>query len=160
MIKLVLSVILTSTFTAFSGLPAPASSPSLSVVPGSYQTTNIPFTVAQNYFVKNTVTTLKEAKITTQEKFDEVFGAAATMGAGGQPTDINFSTHYVVAVVLPETDLSTTVTPVSLQRKSKNELILTYKTVVGQKQSYTTRPNFMIVVDKKHSGNITLKATK
>ncbi len=122
--------------------------------------TNIAFTVAKNYFVNNTVTKLDNPKIETAEKFNENFGMATTMGEEGRPTDIDFSKQFVVAVILPETDLETSITPISLQKNTKNEIILNYKSIVGQKQTYKTRPNFAIIVDKKENGNITMKEIK
>jgi hypothetical protein len=127
---------------------------------GKTQATNIAFTVAKNYFVNNTVTKLDNPKIETAEKFNKIFGMATTMGKDGKPTEIDFSKQYVIAVILPETDLSTNVSPISLLKNTKNEITLNYKSVVGQKQSWTSRPNFAIIVDKKENGNVTLKEIK
>jgi hypothetical protein len=85
---------------------------------------------------------------------------ATTMGKDGKPTEIDFAKQYVIAVILPETDLMTTVEPVSLQKNETGEITLTYKSVVGQKQTFTTMPNFAIIVDKTETGNITLKKIK
>ena len=122
--------------------------------------TDIVFCVAKNYFVKNTVEKLDNPKIETADKFHEIFGMATTMGQDGKPTEIDFTKQYVIAVLLPETDLLTTVEPVSLQRDKAGEITLTYKSVVGHKQSFTTKPNFVIIVDKVEYGNITLKEIK
>jgi hypothetical protein len=122
--------------------------------------TNISFTLAKNYFVKNTVAKLENPKIETAQKFNEIFGMATTMAKDGKPTEIDFSKQYVVAVILPETDLSTNVSPISLLKNTKNEITLNYKSVVGQKQSWTTQPNFAIIIDKKENGNIILKEIK
>jgi hypothetical protein len=122
--------------------------------------TDIPFTLAENYFVKNTVEKLDNPKIETIEKFNEIFGMATTMGDAGKPTEINFNEQYVIAVIQPETDLSTDITPISLMKNSENEITLNYKSVIGQKQSFTTRPNFAIIIDKKENGNVTLKEIK
>lgn len=121
--------------------------------------TSIAFTVARNYFVKNNAGKLHNPKIETAEEFNKIFGMATTMGKDGKPTTIDFTKQYVIAVVLPETDLATTVEPVSLRRNEKGEITLMYKTVVGQKQSYTTIPNFAIIVDKAENGTITVKTT-
>lgn len=119
--------------------------------------TDIPFIVAKKYFVKSTVKSLDNPKIETTEKFNEIFGMATTMGKDGKPTKIDFQKQYVIAIVLPETDLLTTVAPVSLQKDEKGKITLTYKTEVGQKQSFTTRPTFQILVDKTENGNLELK---
>ena len=119
--------------------------------------TDISFTLAKNYFVNNTVEKLDNPKIETAEKFNEIFGMATTMGKDGKPTEIDFEKQYVIAVILPETDLQTTIAPVSLQQDEKGNITLTYKTEIGQKQSYTTRPSFAVIVDKIENGNIVLK---
>ena len=124
------------------------------------EVTDISYTVAKNYFVKNTVKELDNPKIETEEKFHEIFGMATTMGKDGMPTDIDFDNQYVIAIILPETDLMTDVFPVSLQKDENGEITLTYKTVIGEKQSYTTRPNFQIIVNKAENGIIKLKEEK
>ena len=122
--------------------------------------TNISFTLAKNYFVKNNVKKLDNPKIATAEKFNEIFGMATTMGKDSKPTEIDFSKQYVIAVILPETDLSTNINPISLLKNTENEITLNYKSVVGKKQSFTTLPNFAIIIDKKETGNVTLKEIK
>ena len=122
--------------------------------------TDISFAPAKNYFVKNTVLKLDNPKIETAVKFNEIFGMATTMGEEGKPTKIDFTTQYVIACILPETDLMTTIEPVSLQKNPKGEITLSYKSVVGEKQTYTTIPNFAILVNKSENGKITLKEIK
>jgi len=117
---------------------------------------NIPFTIAKNYFVHNTVTKIDNQKMETAEKFSEIFGMATTMGAAGKPTEIDFSKQFVIAVILPETDMSTTIYPINLVKNTNNEITLHYKSVVGTKQSFTTRPNFILIVDKRENGRIIL----
>lgn len=119
--------------------------------------TDVPFAIAKNYFVKNTVNTLDNPKIETAEKFGEVFGMATTMGENGKPTNIDFSMQNVIAVVLPETDMDTQISPVALQKNEKGNMVLIYKSVVGQKQTFSIRPFFAIIVDKKETGPVTLK---
>lgn len=126
----------------------------------SQNMTNIDFTIAKNYFVNNTVTKLENPKIETVEKFNEIFGMATTMGTAGKPTEIDFSKEYVIGVILPETDVSTTIYPMSLLKNTKHEITLNYKSVIGEKQSFTTRPNFIIIVDKRENGTITLNKIK
>lgn len=121
------------------------------------ETTDIPFIVAKNYFVKNTFKSLDNAKIETSEKFNEVFGMAATMGEGGKPTEIDFQKQYVIALILPETDTMSTVVPISLKKDKEGKITLTYKKETGPKQSFSTRPTFQIIVDKTESGSLELK---
>lgn len=124
------------------------------------KTTDISFVLAKNYFVKDTIDKLDNPKIDTAEKFNEIFGMATTMGRDGKPTEIDFNKQYVIAVVLPETDLMTTIDPVSLQKDGNGKITLTYKKVVGQKQTYTIKPSFEIIVDKTENGTIELKEQK
>jgi len=121
---------------------------------------NISFTLAKNYFVKNTVEKLDNPKIQTSEQFNEIFGMATKMGKDGKPTEIDFKKQYVIAVIFPLTDLSTNINPISLFKNSKNEMTLNYKFVVGQKQSFTIRPYFAIIINKKENGKLTLKEIK
>lgn len=116
----------------------------------------VDFTLANNYFVKNAVKKLENPKIETQEQFDEIFGTAAHMGNHGKPTVIDFSKQNVLAVVLPGTDRQTEIYPISLQKDEKGEILLTYEVKVGQKQTYTIRPNFAVIIDKSERGNIRL----
>jgi hypothetical protein len=120
----------------------------------------IAFTVAENYFVNNTVTRLENPKIETAEKFQEVFGMATTMGQGGKPTEIDFAKQYVIAVILPETDLETKVEPVILQKNAEGKIVLAYKVTVGPKSTYTRVPNFAIIVDKADNGDVLLQEVK
>lgn len=126
-----------------------------------YQRNNIdiPYTIATNYFVKNTVSQIDNPKIETVEKFNEIFGMATTMGKDGKPTEIDFSKQFVIALILSETDLLTTIKPISLQ-KNNNEITFNYSLEVGAKQTFTSRPSLAIVVDKKEDGNVTLMEVK
>ncbi len=128
--------------------------------PSKAKATDIAFTVAKNYFVKNTVQSLDNPKIETAEKFQEVFGMATTMGKDGKPTAIDFNKQSVIALVLPLTDYDTSVEPVSLQKDESGKITLNYKKIVGQKQTYTIRPNLVIVFDKVEGGNVELKEQK
>lgn len=122
--------------------------------------TDIPFVVAKNYFVKNTVTAIENPKIETAEKFAEIFGMATTMSKDGKPTPIDFTQQNVLTVILPKTDMSTTITPISLQKNEKGDIVLSYKIIVGEKQTYFIKPNFIIIVDKAEKGNVVLKEIK
>ncbi|MFN7312406.1 MAG: hypothetical protein ACK5UI_02890 [Bacteroidota bacterium] len=122
--------------------------------------TDIPFTLAKNYFVNNTVEKLDNPKIETAKTFNKIFGMATTMGKDGKPTEIDFDKKYVIAVILPETDLMTSIYPISLQKDENGKITLTYKTVVGEKQSYRTRPSFEIIVDRTENGSIELREQK
>jgi len=126
---------------------------------GEIKATDVPFIVAKNYFVKNTVKQvgLENPKIETKENFDALFGAATTMGKNGKPTEINFSKQYVIAVVGDETDIATEISPVSLQKDDKNRVTLNYKTTKGSKQSFKIRPALIVIVDRNYEGPISIK---
>jgi hypothetical protein len=116
----------------------------------------IPYSIAQNYFVKNTVDSIPDHKIQTEEEFKRYFGYATTMGENGKPSVIDFSKQFAIAVVLPQTDLATTIKPVGLDKGKDKSIQLRYRIEVGSKQSYTSRPLLLLVVDKKFNGPLTL----
>lgn len=119
--------------------------------------TAIPFTVAERYFLKNNVGQLETPVIRTEEAFHALFGAAPVMGENGKPTPIDFATHYVIAVAKPETDVATSLEPVSLKRNKQGDIVFTYRAKKGEKQSYTIVPSLLIIVDKSETGNVVLK---
>ena len=114
---------------------------------------DLPFVLAKNYFVHNNVKFLDNPKIETQEKFNETFGMASTMGEDGKPTSIDFTKQMVLALVLNETEIETNVSPLQLIKKGK-DLTLNYKLVLGQKQSYTSRPFFAVIIEKIETDHI------
>ena len=122
---------------------------------------DIPYTIAQRYFVKNTVkpNSLKNPKIETAEMFDEFFGAATVMGEGGRPTQIDFSKQFVIAVISGDTNYSTEIIPVSL-KKGKDQIVFNYQIKVGEKLSFTIGPVLIIIVDKSNKGKVTTKQQK
>ncbi len=117
----------------------------------------IPYIVADRYFVKNAVESVENPKITTQAEFDKIFGTAAVMGKGGLPTTIDFSKQYVIAVVKPETDFNTKLIPLGLQKNEKGKIIFSYKVENGEKQTYTTVPCLVIVVNNTFPGDVVLE---
>ncbi len=127
------------------------------IAPKTVKTGTIPFIGIRNYFVKNTAKRVGFVKIETAEHFEAVFGMASISGAGGQPTKIDFSKQYVMAVIKPTTDLSTTLAPQTLERNAQGQLVLTYRYTTGEKQDYRLRPNFAIGVDKSETGTVILQ---
>jgi len=117
----------------------------------------IPYTVAHNYFVKNTVEAIENPKIETEAAFNSYFGAAATMGNNGKPTVVDFTKEFAITIILPTTDRTTTIEPVALKKAADHSLVFEYKVVVGDKQSYTSRPFLLVLVDKKMDGELRLK---
>jgi hypothetical protein len=118
---------------------------------------HVAYIVADHYFVNNTVKDFTSHKITDSKEFDTIFGMGAVMGKNGEPTSINFKTQYVIAIVKPETDHTTTLTPVSLVKNKNGKLLFTYRCETGAKQSYTIRPCLIIIVDKAHDGDVFIK---
>lgn len=110
---------------------------------------SIPFEVANSYFFKRGQTIPASPKITTAEEFGQLFGMATVMGPNGRPTDIDFDKQFVVAIVLPQTDIDTEILPVSVEAKD-DALICAYNVTTGEKQSFTIQPLSLIVLDKKY----------
>ncbi len=121
----------------------------------------INFTLARNYFVNNTVTDsdIRYLKVNNKEKFDTFFGMATKMGEDGKPTQIDFNNEYVIAVIMPETNLPTIITPISFERSDDNKLVLSYiiKTNDNQEQTFTTRPFFMLIINNLEQGELIFK---
>lgn len=116
----------------------------------------LPYKIAKNYYLKASQTYLNNPKIESQEEFNNLFGYASISSNEGASTKIDFSKQYVIAVTKNETNLETILKPLNLQKKG-NELILTYKYVTGEKKSFSTKPNFAIIVNKSITGKIVLK---
>lgn len=114
----------------------------------------VPFSVARNYFVSNQYSSQKPEvlTITTPEEFSRLFGMATAMGKDGRPTPIDFAKSFVIAKTLPETDIATTVAPQSLSKTSDGKLLLKSTVKRGEKQSYTTQPFYAIIVSRNYMG--------
>ena len=113
---------------------------------------DVAYTEGHNYFVRNDVTEVPTV-ITTLEQFERYFGMAAVMGKNGQPTAIDFAKQYVIAVVMPVTDIMTEMSVHSLKQKG-DTIVFTYRVKRGEHLSYSMRPMLMIVVDKKYKGEV------
>lgn len=113
----------------------------------------VPYVLAQHYFVKNTVAEDKNGafKIESQAAFDELFAAATSMGNNGMPTIIDFNKQFVIAIISPSSDLAPQIDQISL-KKLADGLHLNYKETLGEKQSFTMRPVALLIVDKQFDG--------
>ena len=113
----------------------------------------IPYLMASNYFVRNSVlpSVTISKRIDTKTEFDEYFGVATTMGS--QPTAIDFDKQYVLAVILPETNDATTL-KVANVTSYRGIITLSYNREVGQEQTFTVRPLLLVLVDRKYSGEV------
>ena len=109
----------------------------------------IPFEEVKNYFFRNDAEIPESPVINSSEQFESLFGAAAFMGKGGQPTAVNFEKEFIIAVVNPETDCQTELVPESL-RMEGGELIFTYQENVGEEQSWTMQPVLLVKVERKY----------
>lgn len=115
---------------------------------------DIPFQVAERYFVKNTVENKElTLKIINQQEFDSYFGAAATMGEGGKPTAIDFSKQFVVAIVAESSSKEKNIVISSLASNG-NELSVSYKIDEGTERSFTSRSLSLLIVDNQYLGEV------
>lgn len=117
---------------------------------------NVPYTLAKNYFVKNTYPekNLHMLKITEGKKFDEVFGMAAVMGADGQPTPIDFSKSFVIALIDGTSNSSAGISVKSLV-KDGDRLNLTYDFLTKESPgSASFRYCTILIVDKKYDAPV------
>lgn len=119
---------------------------------------SIHYAIAKNYFVNNNLDSLPPVKITDEVVFNKCFGMAAVMGKDGQPTAIDFSRQYVIAVTLPVTDTMTVLKPKKLVKGADGRLTFSYTVKRGKKMSYSIQPLLLVIVDKKYDGEVTLKA--
>ena len=120
------------------------------VTESSNEISGIAFEVAKNYFFKNNQEIPASPKITTAEEFGKLFGMATTMGKEGKPTEIDFTKQFVLAIVLPVTNLATEINPARLEEKG-DTLFYFYDAKVGEAQSYSTQPISLIILDKKYA---------
>ncbi|MBR5436240.1 MAG: hypothetical protein IK120_05180 [Muribaculaceae bacterium] len=141
--KLILSLALFLPFAACTSeqTAAPAE--------GGEDAATVAFTVAKNYFFKNDKEIPANPKITTEEQFSNLFGMATVMGENGKPTAIDFSKEFVLAIVLPVTDVATEIIPLKIEEKDK-VLDYCYEVKTGEKLSYEIRPCSIIILDKKY----------
>lgn len=107
-----------------------------------------------NYYINNQFPSgTHKLVIHNQQDFESVFGAAAVMGRNGQPTRIEFSRQFVVAVILPETNRQTTI-ETALVRRVRDRLYFSYIIEEGHATSYTMRPYTAIVVDRMEPSDV------
>ena len=122
----------------------------LSSCAGSKDT--VKFADARNYFYQGNNNEISVVKIATAQQFDRLFGPAAFMGKGGEPTEVDFERSFVIAIVLPESNRRPEITDVKLQRGEGKKLIVNYKVHYSVPVSYTTRPVRLLIVDRKYAG--------
>ena len=118
----------------------------------SEETGEMDYEVAKNYFFKNDQQIPASPKITTEEEFNKLFGMATVMGKDGKPTSIDFTKQFVLAIVLPVTDMATEINPVKVEVKS-DSLFYTYDVKTGEKQTFSIQPVSIIILDKQYEDN-------
>ena len=108
---------------------------------------DVPYTVLQNYYVRNDVnaTQMQRLILDNEEDFNAFFGPAAVMG--GLPTDINWKTQFVIAIVLPETQRTTNVIPKAV-KQSPGNVIFEYALNRGRKTGYRQVPFSAVAVNR------------
>lgn len=116
------------------------------------ESSEVVFEVARNYFFKNNQQIPSSPKITTEEEFNRLFGMATVMGKDGGPTSIDFTNQFVLAIVLPVTDMATEINPVKVEVKNCS-LFYTYEVKTGEKQTYSIQPVSIIILDKQYEDN-------
>lgn len=116
-------------------------------------TSEVPFTELDHYFFMNGREIPQNPKIDTAEEFADLFGAAAVMGEGGQPTPVDWAHEFVIAVVYPVIDFAAEIAPESLVL-TDGELVFTYTETMGEPQSWTMRPLLLVKVDRKYEAEI------
>ena len=115
----------------------------------SVVSSEVPFTVAEHYFFNKGQDIPVNPKITSEELFKQLFGMATVMGENGKPTEIDFSKQFVLAVVLPVTDINTEINPIKVEDKG-DTLFYHYDVKTGEKQSFSIQPLSIIILDKKY----------
>lgn len=107
-----------------------------------------------NYYINNHLSNgTHKLVIQNQQEFESVFGEGAVMGRNGQPTRIDFSRQFVVAVILPETNRQTTI-ETALVRRLGDRLYFSYIIEEGHATSYTMRPYTAVVVDRMEPSDV------
>ena len=117
---------------------------------------SISFITGKNYFVKNTYDNqeVQTLKIETQEQFEKIFGPATLMGGNGVPTEINFDTQFIIAIV----DTISSYKEICMQPMylvyENDDLVLHYQKTIGEDMTSTMRNKIISIVDKKFAGNV------
>ena len=136
-------------FAAMIALAACGNKQVVASAEGDEASNEVVFEVAKNYFFKKGQEIPSSPKITTAEEFGKLFGMATTMGEDGKPTSIDYTKQFVLAIVLPVTNLATEITPDRFEEKG-DTLFYFYDVKEGEAQSYSTQPISLVILDKKY----------
>ena len=113
---------------------------------------NVPYIKARNYFFRNDAQIPNNPVINDEKTFNSYFGMATVMGEEGKPTEIDFSKQFVIATVLPVTDISTRIEPTKLKVNDR-QIDYAYTIVKGRKMSSKMQPCLILVIDRKYLRN-------
>lgn len=109
---------------------------------------------ADHYFFNNDAEVPRNPMVTSRQDFERLYGMAAVMGRGGQPTPIDFTRQFVIGIVLPLTNRHTEIVPGPLVQRG-DTLTLHYRVkVAGREMSSTMRPMELIIVDRSHRAKV------
>lgn len=114
----------------------------------------VPYRVLDRYFVNGQMSEDGLFKLESEGQFQNLFSPASVMGENGIPYKIQFDKEFVIAVIMPETQMATEMVPVALLRTQDGDLLFTYKVNVGTEQSFSIRPYIAIIVEKQFNGNV------
>ena len=111
---------------------------------------DIPFSVGRNYFAKVASNDGAQAfLVTSSATRDSLLGSAAVMGKNGMPTSVDMDKQAIIAIVLPDTDCPTEITPLAVQQTAKDTVTVSFSALRHEQTSYTMRPFAMLIVDKQ-----------
>lgn len=118
--------------------------------------TPVAYQLADNYFIKNTVTGLVPRHISSSVEFARYFGMAATMGKNGKPTPIDFAAHDVIVYDAGIVQKQLEITPLTLNY-AQDKLILDVRIRSGERQSYQMHPFVILIVPKNLADKVEFK---
>ena len=153
LILLALPLAIASLIACGSGQSGSASTDSTATAGVVTTDSIVPYRLAENYFATSdslptVITSAKE-----QEKY---LGMATSMG--NTPTTIDWSREFVIPIVLPSTDSSMEIIPISLIRNTSGGLTLSYrlKHGVGHHDN-KMRPFVALIVSRDYLAPVTLQ---
>lgn len=124
-------------------------------------TPQVPYQLAKRYFIKNTYPD-KEfhiLKITNEQELNQTFGVAAVMGIDGQPTNIDFSKSYVVALI-NSTNNRTKEIKINSIEQNNTQLNISYTLIESpEDRGANFRICELVILDKKYEGYIIVNNT-
>ena len=140
----VLSMILTLSTVALFSLQCAGANPLRKAKKGAKE---VPYVTLKNYYVRNDVDCRRTQQlvIDSEKEFEKYFCAAAIMGSA--PTDIDWKRQFVIAILLPETNKPTMVTPMKV-KQSPGNVIFYYQVNIGHKTSHRLVPFAAIALER------------